>query len=71
MLFDDPRLDESCMNCRFYLRYTYSTKDGEFETENGECRRYPPVIQESSEIIRNKSVFPIVRQDQWCGEFDI
>lgn len=61
-----------CLGCAFFERY--------HGTETGECRISPPVRlpREFSQDatagnrVRNEEVrwgWPVVKTDQWCGEF--
>ncbi len=68
----DPRFDEACVNCRFYVPYTYDFGEEEVSTNFGECRRFPPksaII--SDDVTPPASEFPVVEAQLWCGEFDI
>lgn len=44
---------ETCENCRYY--------------NEGECRRFPPQIWETTET--GGSNFPRIDKKGWCGEF--
>jgi hypothetical protein len=47
-----------CLDCEFFQRH--------FEGDEGDCRRRSPSVVESW----GQSVFPIVNQNWWCGEFE-
>ena len=44
-----------CIDCKFYVPFRTGN-------DKGECRRYPP---------DNNNEFPVVKDKDWCGEFDI
>lgn len=49
---------------RLFCRHFVADADGD---EVGHCRRYPPqIMTESDELV---SVFPLVEESAWCGEF--
>lgn len=62
--------EEKCKGCfYFYCEYPPSGKDGLY---NGECRRNAPVamIQKGTlGSISVKKIWPIVRSNDWCGEW--
>ena len=63
-----------CVNCRYAARVADSQ-------DQAECRRYPPqvthlVVPVQANMLTKPSMgingfagYPIVRLDQWCGEF--
>jgi hypothetical protein len=53
---------ETCKSCRFYEKHQYENLD--VIADYGQCRRYPP-----RRVAENMSVFPIVIDDCWCGEY--
>ena len=61
----DEGLDDepSCKNCRFYV--PLEVEDMEVESSCGDCRRFPPKRYDAA-----NSVFPLVLEDCWCGEWD-
>jgi len=57
------RMYHQCENCKFF-------KELESRKRRGECHRYPPVVanvDKSNEAIQG--IFPLVRNDNFCGEF--
>ena len=48
--------ERCCQNCRFH------------EPKRRECRCYPPQVW-SYDNYRCNETFPLVSNDQWCGEF--
>ena len=48
-----------CNDCKFFI---LDKKNVYFK---GECRRYPPVFNDSNWT----ADFPKVNEDDWCGEF--
>jgi len=62
---DEKRMDiEECGNCKFYREEDYEDDDVSYGTSYGNCRRFPP-----KRIDATVSGFPMVVQDEWCGEF--
>lgn len=59
---------KSCKNCRHFCEYIKENDPlNLIETDEptvGECRRFPPDIDEAGPY------FPVVSEDMWCGEFD-
>lgn len=54
--------DEKCANCKFY-KDTF-------------CKRYPPIDkavrvwpEDHSYEIKSRATFPVVKEDEWCGEW--
>ena len=56
-IFDE---DDYCVNCMFFVL---------IGNEIGECRRYAPRPQNTSPIGVSRSHWPIVEEDDFCGEF--
>ncbi|MFW5983187.1 MAG: hypothetical protein ACOCQ4_01705 [bacterium] len=57
-------MEEKCVNCKYWKDTADIVVGGRrINTKLGECHRYPP----TEENRENK--FPIVMQDDWCGEF--
>lgn len=54
--------EESCGNCRFFVRHEY--KDLDVISDFGECCRYPP-----RRMSEETSAFPMVTDDCFCGEW--
>lgn len=64
--------EPSCWDCRFFDTSLLLNRDQppEEECEQGECRRYPPVIDLANrEASVNYALYPIVIACDWCGEF--
>jgi len=59
----DEEVLPQCKTCRFYRRHEYENLD--VIADYGQCRRFPP-----KRVAANMSVFPIVIDDCWCGEWD-
>lgn len=55
---------ETCKDCRFSNFEEYEVEDITYKEPYGVCRRFPP-HRIDSEI----SGFPIVDEENWCGEF--
>jgi hypothetical protein len=51
-----------CGNCRFYFA------DGGPE-DDGDCRRYPPVVFPGNEDLDDDFLHPTVERLSWCGEW--
>ncbi len=67
-------MSESCGNCRYMERCSGITRESEGELptdEYGSCRRYPPVfVNDRGEEMNVCSwSFPVIHEDQWCGEW--
>ena len=66
----NPRPDKCCKICRHFCPYVYEFDADEPQDQlvsnYGECRRYPPKA-----ISEEESIFPVVEETRWCGEFDI
>lgn len=66
--------DRRCERCEYVQRVAG-------QEDSGECRRYPPqvthlIVPVQANLLSKPSVgingfagYPIVRLDQWCGEF--
>lgn len=56
-------MKHNCQHCDYYSG----------DSESGECHRYPPHAQidrdGSSDSVMVKCTFPMVRPEQWCGEW--
>lgn len=52
--------NQECSNCKFY--------SGD---RHGICRRYPPKIIGFDSMDNQNSEFPVVDQDDWCGEWEM
>jgi hypothetical protein len=69
---------ECCLKCRFFEKHEEATSDKYytdsephyFVTVRGDCRRLPPVpIPSENNVV--VSLFPDVRDRDWCGEFEM
>jgi hypothetical protein len=56
------KMRKSCKDCKFFRKL--KRKRGKV----GECRRFPPVPCSTSYSVV-AWVFPVVRENWWCGEF--
>lgn len=54
----------TCKNCRFYISDEYEVEDIPYESDCGQCVRYPP-----KRIDGQTSGFPFVEDKWFCGEF--
>lgn len=62
---DDYQEDyRRCKNCRFFAPIMYEFDDTELPSDFGECRRFPP-----KPVPAEEQGFPVVEEDNWCGEF--
>jgi hypothetical protein len=52
----------TCKECRFYDKYIHLSK-------RGTCCRYPPVPTGRDYEGDLETEWPIVHEDDWCGEF--
>lgn len=52
---------DSCKTCRYYE----PDKDG-----HGYCHRYPPTVAQAR-CDSGASVYPVVLEANWCGEFKV
>jgi hypothetical protein len=52
-----------CKNCKFFLM-----DDG--EPLGGECRKHAPQMLSGSGTGWSDKLFPFVKPDWWCGEFE-
>ncbi len=58
-----------CLGCSYYRQLYDSSPIAPKKV--GECRRFPPPMPPptSPTIQDNPSVYPVVRQHSWCGEW--
>lgn len=62
---------EECINCRFYDRRHTKPLDGKAPLW-GQCRRHSPrlnPITAKTHVV--EGVWPLVRDDDWCGEWKV
>ena len=59
---------ERCRECRFWHFDDLEPKQA---LTYGECRRFPPVRVQSYEALSplEESSWPLVEEEEWCGEF--
>ena len=64
---------EKCLNCQFYDRHNARPSDGRAPTMWGQCRRHSPHLNPLGSSSKNghmiEGVWPVVRDDDWCGEW--
>jgi hypothetical protein len=64
---------EKCINCRFYDRRHAKPLDGKAPLW-GQCRRHGPQLNPNPINAKTyivEGVWPLVRDDDWCGEWKI
>lgn len=60
---------EKCLNCQFYDRRNARSTDGR-STMWGQCRGHSPHLNPlSAKSYHVEGVWPLVRDDDWCGEW--
>jgi len=63
---------KKCQNCQFYDRKDGRSTDGR-TTMWGQCRRHSPLLSphspQSSKSYVVEGIWPVVRDDDWCGEW--
>jgi hypothetical protein len=62
---------EKCLNCQFYDRRQARPTDGKAPMW-GQCRRHSPhlnTVTTKTHVV--EGVWPLVRDDDWCGEWKI
>ena len=60
---------EKCLNCQFYDRRNARPTDGK-ATMWGQCRRHSPHLNPATaKSYHVEGVWPLVRDDDWCGEW--
>jgi len=64
---------EKCVNCQFYDRRNARPSDGRAPLMWGQCRRHSPHLNplgsSSKKAHMVEGVWPLVRDDDWCGEW--
>jgi hypothetical protein len=62
---------EKCFNCQFYDRRRARPTDGKAPMW-GQCRRHSPHLNTvTTKTYVVEGVWPLVRDDDWCGEWKI
>ena len=62
---------ENCENCEFYDRRRGRPADGKAPMQ-GQCRRHSPHLNPATaRAYVVEGVWPLVRDDDWCGEWKI
>jgi hypothetical protein len=62
---------EKCINCQFYDRRHAKPLDGKAPLW-GQCRRHSPHLNPvTAKAYVVEGVWPLVRDDDWCGEYTI
>src|SRR5450631_4255143 len=62
---------EKCLNCQFYDRRNARPTDGRAAMW-GQCRRHSPHLNPlSAKSYLVEGVWPLVRDDDWCGEWRV
>jgi hypothetical protein len=60
---------EKCVNCQFYDRRNAGPSDGRAAMW-GQCRRHSPHLNPlSAKSYLVEGVWPLIRDDDWCGEW--
>jgi len=64
---------EKCVNCQYYDRHSARPSDGKAQVMWGQCRRHSPHLNplgpSSKKAHMVEGVWPLVRDDDWCGEW--
>jgi hypothetical protein len=62
--------DGGCKGCGLFVAKSQRLQEmADGKGEVGECRRYPPSRSRFVGNIEWQDVWPIVRRDDWCGEW--
>jgi hypothetical protein len=62
---------EKCINCQYYDRRHARPLDGKAPLW-GQCRRHAPHLNPvTAKAYVIEGVWPLVRDDDWCGEYEI
>lgn len=63
-------MNKICANCRYscFGAYKEATKY-EAEKESWHCRRYAPRIIAGVGTGSSHDIFPLIRENDWCGEW--
>jgi len=59
---------EMCRDCKFFV----GSRNKNYDYMAGECHRHAPVVklQLCSHDFENKTVYPPVKNDDGCGDFE-
>ena len=64
---------EKCINCQYYDRRNARPSDGRTPLMWGQCRRHSPHLNplgpSSKKAYMVEGVWPLIRDDDWCGEW--
>ena len=62
---------EKCINCQYYDRRRARPTDGKAPMW-GQCRRHAPLLNPvTAKSYMVEGVWPLVRDDDWCGEWRV
>jgi hypothetical protein len=62
---------EKCVNCQYYDRRRARPTDGKAPMW-GQCRRHAPLLNPATaKAYMVEGVWPLVRDDDWCGEWHV
>jgi hypothetical protein len=62
---------EKCINCQYYDRRNAKPTDGKAPLW-GQCRRHAPHLNPvTAKAYVVEGVWPLVRDDDWCGEWEV
>ncbi len=62
---------EKCINCQYYDRRRARPTDGKAPMW-GQCRRHAPLLNPATaKAYMVEGVWPLVRDDDWCGEWRV
>jgi hypothetical protein len=62
---------EKCVNCQYYDRRNAKPTDGKAPLW-GQCRRHAPHLNPvTAKAYVVEGVWPLVRDDDWCGEWEV
>jgi hypothetical protein len=62
---------QKCVTCNFYDRRNARGVDGR-ASRAGQCRRSAPMLSpQTTKSYQIEGVWPMVRDDDWCGEWKI
>lgn len=63
--------NEHCGGCYFWGKLGNDAGEHHGHVAFGECRRFPPVIQEIAENQQDPDIWlpPVTTADNWCGEY--
>jgi hypothetical protein len=68
---DGNSIVEKCVNCQYYDRKNAKPTDGKAPLW-GQCRRHAPLLNPvTAKAYVVEGVWPLVRDDDWCGEWEV